>query len=113
MCWGVQGLSTVMCFTRYTKPYLRSVRMVASSVAIVSFCLWAFQRAAHIDIGHADTDNVLFELSILPFVLGILSVELAFESGEGGAPEELVLRNRAIQVLGMACLALIAFGIYT
>ena len=62
---------------------------------------------------HATTDNVLFELSILPFVLGILSVELAFESGEGGAPEELVLRNRAIQVLGMACLALIAFGIYT
>ena len=98
---------------RYSTSYLRSVRMIASAVAIISYCLWAFARAAHIDPGRADSDNILFELSILPFVLGILSVELAIESGEGGAPEELVLHSRVIQVLGAACLALVAFGIYT
>jgi decaprenyl-phosphate phosphoribosyltransferase len=98
---------------RYSKSYLRSVRMIAASVAIISFCLWAFARAAHIDPGRADADNVLFELSILPFVLGILSVELAIETGDGGAPEELILHNHVIQVLGVACLALVTVGIYT
>ena len=98
---------------RYTKPYLRSIRLIASSVAIMSFSLWAFERAAHIAVGHADADDVLFQLAILPFVLGVLSVELAFESGEGGAPEELVLHNRVIQVLALSCLARVAFGIYT
>ena len=97
---------------RYSKAYLRSVRVIAATVAIIGFCLWAFARAAHIDPGRADSDNVVFELSILPFVLGILNVELAIDSGEGGAPEELVIHNRVIQVLGAACLALVAFGIY-
>lgn len=110
---GRAGGSHRQVLDHYSKSYLRSVRMIAASVAIVSFCLWAFARAAHIDPGRADADNVLFELSILPFVLGILSVELAIDTGDGGAPEELVLHNRAIQVLGVACLALVAVGIYT
>ncbi|HUZ81562.1 MAG TPA: decaprenyl-phosphate phosphoribosyltransferase, partial [Gaiellaceae bacterium] len=71
---------------QYSTSFLRSVRLIAAAVAIVSFCLWAFARAAHIDPSRADSDNVLFQLSIVPFVLGILSVELAIESGEGGAP---------------------------
>jgi decaprenyl-phosphate phosphoribosyltransferase len=98
---------------KYSTSFLRSVRLIAAAVAIVSFCLWAFARAAQIDPGRADSDNVLFELSILPFVLGILSVELAIDSGEGGAPEELVLHSHVIQVLGAVCLALVAIGIYT
>jgi len=98
---------------KYSASFLRSVRLIAAAVAIVSFCLWAFARAAHIDSGRADSDNVLFELSILPFVLGILSVELAIDSGEGGAPEELVLHSHVIQVLGAVCLALVAIAIYT
>jgi decaprenyl-phosphate phosphoribosyltransferase len=98
---------------QYSQPYLRFVRMIAGSVTIVSFCLWAFQRAAHVDGGHGGNDDILFELSILPFVLGILSVELAIESGDGGVPEELVLKNRTIQVLGLSCLVFVALGIYT
>ena len=110
---GRAGASHRQVLDHYSTSYLRSVRMIAASVAIISFCLWAFARAAHIDPGRADADNVLFELSIVPFVLGILSVELAIETGDGGAPEELVLHNRVIQALGVACLALVAVGIYT
>ena len=97
---------------KYSASFLRSVRLIAAAVAIVSFCLWAFARATHIDSFRADSDNVLFELSILPFVLGILSVELAIDSGEGGAPEELVLHSHEIQALGAVCLALVAVAIY-
>lgn len=97
----------------YPRAYLRTVRAIAAAVAIMSYALWAFERAAHIDAGPSDVDNVLFELSILPFVLGVLTFELAAETGAGGAPEELLLHNRALQLLGLSCLALVAVGIYT
>jgi decaprenyl-phosphate phosphoribosyltransferase len=97
----------------YTADFLRFTRMIAASLAIISFCLWAFARSSLIDGGHAGADNIFFQLAILPFVLGILSVELAVESGAGGAPEELVLRNRAVQVMGVLCVACVAIGVYT
>jgi decaprenyl-phosphate phosphoribosyltransferase len=87
--------------------------MIAAAVTIISYCLWAFERATHFDAGRSHADSIFFELSILPFVLGVLSVELAIATGDAGAPEELVLRNRVIQVLGIGWLSLIAIGIYT
>lgn len=97
----------------YSTTYLRTVRMVAASVTIISFCLWAFERAAHIDARHFNNHNIYFELAIIPFVLGVLSVEHAIDSGEGGAPEDLVIHNHTIQSLGLICIALLALGIYT
>jgi decaprenyl-phosphate phosphoribosyltransferase len=97
----------------YTDGFLRFTRMIAASLAIISFCLWAFQRSALVDGGHGGADNVFFRLAILPFVLGILSVELAVESGSGGAPEEFVLKNRTIQVLAILCITCVTIGVYT
>lgn len=97
----------------YSVSYLRTVRMIASSVSIVSFCLWGFQRASVLDVRHSDGSGIFFVLAIIPYVLGVLSVERSIDNGEGGAPENLVLHNRTIQALGFCCLALVAFGIYT
>ena len=41
-----------------------------------------------------------FELSIIPFVLGVLRYALLLEQGEGGAPEELVLSDRVLLGIG-------------
>ena len=41
-----------------------------------------------------------FELSIVPFVLGILRYALLLEQGGGGAPEDLVLSDRVLLGLG-------------
>jgi decaprenyl-phosphate phosphoribosyltransferase len=109
---GQTGVLHRKVLANYSAAYLRTVRIIASSVAIVSFCLWAFERAGHLNGGDGDRDQIFFELAIVPFVLGILSVELAIENGEGGAPEELVLRNHLIQVLGLCCVTLIGVGIY-
>ncbi|MCU1495678.1 MAG: UbiA prenyltransferase [Acidimicrobiaceae bacterium] len=110
---GAAGASHRRVLDEYSKPYLRSVRMIGAAVAIVSYGLWAFQRAAHIDLGPPDAGALLLQISIVPFVLGVLTVELAIESGKGGAPEELVFRNHTLQVLGLSCVALVAAGIYT
>jgi decaprenyl-phosphate phosphoribosyltransferase len=55
---------------------------------------------------------IWFELSIVPFVIAILHVELRFARGLGGAPEELALRDRMLQLLGLVWVVLVAVGIY-
>ena len=90
----------------YSADYLRYVRSVSSGVAIAAYCLWAFEKA------DAAAAPVWFQLSIVPFVLAILRYALLLDAGAGGAPEEIVLRDRALQVLGALWVAAFAVGVY-
>jgi decaprenyl-phosphate phosphoribosyltransferase len=92
----------------YPITFLRSVRLLAMSVTVTSYFLWALERSRQIGNGHP----IWFELSILPFVLAILHLELLFERGLGSAPEELALHDRMLQLLGIAWVALFAVGVY-
>ncbi len=93
----------------YPPPFLRSVRLLAAAVTVTAYCLWAFQRAAVLSRGH---HPIWFELSITPFVLAVLHLELRFESGHGAAPEDLALKDRSLQVLALLGLALFTLGVY-
>ncbi len=53
-----------------------------------------------------------YELSIVPFVLGILRYALILEAGSTAGPEEIVLRERSLQLMGLACCVLVGLGIY-
>ena len=80
-----------------TRPsFLGYVRAVASGVAIMAYCLWAFEKAAPGRRRAAGS-----ELSIVPFVLAVLRYALLVEQGGGGAPEEVVLADRVLQALGV------------
>jgi decaprenyl-phosphate phosphoribosyltransferase len=79
----------------YSHSFLNYVRAVSSSVAILAYCLWAFEKSAPVG------QPIWFQLSIVPFVLGILRYALLLEQGKGGAPEELVLSDRVLQVIGL------------
>jgi decaprenyl-phosphate phosphoribosyltransferase len=109
---GNSGAAHRRVLDDYPVAFLRSVRIIGASVAVMSYALWAFDRAAHGDFGVSDADDLLLRLSVVPFVLGVLMVELAIEGGKGGAPEELVLRHRPVQVLGLTCIAFVVAGIY-
>lgn len=89
----------------YTGPFLRHVSLTATSVTIVAYCLWAFDA-----IG--STDNAWLTLSILPFVLGMLRYGLLVEHGHGEAPEEVVLEDRSLQVIGALWAVLFTAGVY-
>jgi decaprenyl-phosphate phosphoribosyltransferase len=97
----------------YPPSFLRLVRGLSASVAVTTYCLWAFDRYTHLDVRVRGGHLVWFELSIIPFVLAILAVELAFEQGKGGAPEEFAFKNHTLQILGVAWIALLAIGIYS
>ena len=96
----------------YPPAVLRSARILAVSVAVTAYCLWVFERASHIVPPRRSDNLVFFELSVIPFVLALLVTELALESGRGGAPEDLALKDRTLQVLGVAWIALIVLGVY-
>jgi decaprenyl-phosphate phosphoribosyltransferase len=90
----------------YSVEYLGYVRSVSSGVALVAYCLWAFDQQIH------RQGIVLFEISIVPFVLAFLRYALLVERGEGGAPEDVVLADRPLQVLAALWAAVLAIGLY-
>jgi len=89
----------------YSLGFLAYVRGVATSVAIVAYALWAF------DVSSRTGNEVLFQLSIVPLVLGLLRYALLLDEGKGGAPEEVVLADRVLQVVGLAWLVLFGLGV--
>jgi decaprenyl-phosphate phosphoribosyltransferase len=92
--------------TAYTRGYLSYVRAVASGVTITAYCLWAFESAT------TSGSQTWFEISIVPFVLAILRYAHVVEQGRGGAPEDVVLSDRVLQVLGLLWAASFAIGVY-
>jgi len=90
----------------YSLNFLSYVRSVSCGVAITAYCLWAFEKAK---VAH---DPVLFQLSIVPFVMALLRYALLLDAGRGGAPEDIVLSDRTLQVLGLVWVGLFAAGVY-
>jgi decaprenyl-phosphate phosphoribosyltransferase len=108
---GENGAAHRPALSAYPAAFLRSVRLIAASVTLMAYCLWAFDRARQLGGVH-HPHPIWFELSIVPVVLAVLYLELLFESGQGDAPEELALRDRLLQVLGLTWIVLFAVGVY-
>lgn len=88
----------------YTPAYLRFVWGTAAAVTITGYCLWAFE------VGLGETSFPFAEWSVLPFVLAILRYAVDVDAGEAEAPEEVVLQDRVLQVLGLVWLVLFGLG---
>jgi decaprenyl-phosphate phosphoribosyltransferase len=85
--------------------YLRSV---SSSAVLVAYCLWAFEKA-----DESISDVPWYQLSIVPFAVGILRYALVLDEGRGSAPEEVVLADRILQCIGLVWVVVFALGVYT
>jgi decaprenyl-phosphate phosphoribosyltransferase len=88
----------------YTVAYLRFVIALASAVMIIGYCLWAFTAGMG--------SSGLAELSVLPLALVVLRYGLLLETGQGGAPEEVFLRDRPLQALGLLWALIYGAGVY-
>ncbi len=86
---------------RYTETYLRFVWSLSAAVMITAYGLWAFEIA-----------GTLSTVSIVPFVLAVLRYAVDIDSGAAGAPEDVALRDRVLQVLALTWLACFALGVY-
>jgi decaprenyl-phosphate phosphoribosyltransferase len=100
---GIDAALHRRALAQYSVAYLGYVRAVASTIAILAYCLWAFEASSR------SGNPVWFQLAIIPFVLGVLRYALLLDRGEGGAPEEVLLRDRVLLLIGLAWV--ICFGI--
>lgn len=91
----------------YSPEYLRSLRTMASAVTILAYCLWAFQRA-----GALPASEYWLEATIVPFTLALVRYSLLIDRGHGEAPEDVVLGDRRLQILGFVWATLFAVGVY-
>jgi decaprenyl-phosphate phosphoribosyltransferase len=89
----------------YSTAFLGYVRAVASGVMITAYCLWAFENAAHTG------DETWFRLSIVPFVIAVMRYAFVVDRGGGGAPEEVVLSDRVLQVIGLIWIVTFMLGV--
>ncbi|MGK5113036.1 MULTISPECIES: decaprenyl-phosphate phosphoribosyltransferase [unclassified Geodermatophilus] len=90
---GEQG-ETRRALREYSASYLRFVWSLSAGVACTTYSFWAFEMRA--DDGIAWTT-----ISIAPFVLALLRYAVDVDRGDAGAPEDIVLRDKVLLVLGL------------
>lgn len=91
---------------KYSASYLRFVWATSVAVVIATYGQWAFQL-------HEQTRSVWSEISIVPFVIALLRYAVDVDSGKAGEPEEIVLHDRVLQVLGVAWVVTLALAFYS
>lgn len=91
----------------YTPTFLRTVLSVSIGSTLVAYCLWAFEK---MELSGATWP--FYELSIVPMLTALLRYLLVLEQGHGSAPEEIFVRDRTLQVLGVLWTVVFALGVY-
>lgn len=77
----------------YSQSYLRMVVAVSAGVTVSAYSLWAFEVGGRHSGFHWAT------VSIAPFVVALLLYALDVDAGRAEEPEQIVLRDRTLQVL--------------
>ncbi|WP_329167590.1 decaprenyl-phosphate phosphoribosyltransferase [Streptomyces sp. NBC_01267] len=90
------GAATRALLSEYTTGYLRFVWQLAAGVAVLAYCLWAMESGGPPDSGLLPWR----QLSMVPFILFILRYAVFADRGTAGAPEDVILRDRALTVIG-------------
>jgi decaprenyl-phosphate phosphoribosyltransferase len=104
---GDQAASTRASLKSYTVPYLRQVLVVSCTATVVTYCMWAFENSTN--SGEAFPFH---SLSIIPMVLALLRYLMVLENGGGGAPEEVFIRDRSLQLYGLVWVLVYGLAVY-
>ncbi|WP_200938675.1 decaprenyl-phosphate phosphoribosyltransferase [Modestobacter sp. Leaf380] len=90
----------------YSASYLRFVWSLSAGVTVTAYSLWAFEMAA------TQTGPPWATISIAPFVLAVLRYAVDVDKGTAGAPEEIVLGDRVLLLLGLLWATLVGLGVF-
>ncbi|MET9625569.1 decaprenyl-phosphate phosphoribosyltransferase [Streptomyces sp. NPDC006464] len=101
------GGATRALLTQYTTGYLRFVWQLAAGVAVLGYCLWALESG-----GVADGALLPWrQLSMVAFILAVLRYAVFADRGAAGAPEDVVLRDRPLAVIGLVWAAMYGMAV--
>lgn len=88
----------------YTSSYLRFVWTMAVAVTITTYALWV------VEVGQPGSSLPWALLSIIPFVLAILRYGVDLDAGRTQAPEDAVLGDPVLLILGLIWVAVFGAG---
>ena len=103
--------ATRKVLSEYTAEFLASALTLSATAVVTGYCLWAFDTSAT-GLSSIHHNIVPIRLSVIPVVIATLFIMRSAEAGDGAAPEELMLRNRTIQVLAVLWAVLLMLGVY-
>jgi decaprenyl-phosphate phosphoribosyltransferase len=99
--------ATRALLTEYTTGYLRFVWQLAAGVAVLGYCLWALEEG-----GVPHTGLLPWrQLSMVAFILAVLRYAVFADRGTAGEPEDVVLRDRALVLIGLVWGAMYALAV--
>src|SRR5882757_38822 len=87
----------------YTSTYLRFVWTMSATAVVVFYGLWAFERDGH--------SGSWFAVSMIPITIAVLRYAVDVDGGMAGEPEDIVLRDRVLQLLGIAWIVIVSAAI--
>ncbi len=93
---------------RYTPSYLRFVWAVSCSAVIMSYSLWAFETHERTPLWGVNWTA----LSIAPLTLALLRYAMRIDTGDAGEPEDVVMGDRVLQVLGVLVIIPVAIAVF-
>src|SRR5205823_3183728 len=89
----------------YTEARLRLIVVGSAACALFAYGVWAFELPS--------VDGIPWRpLTIIPFALCVARYGALLWAGDGEAPEDLVLRDRILQLAGALWLVLFALGVH-
>ena len=92
----------------YTDTYLRFVWTIAGGGVVIFYCLWAFELSN--SVGGAAA--IWYQISMVPFIIAILRFAATIDRGDGGAPDEIALSDRVLQILAVVWVLTIVVAVY-
>ena len=92
----------------YTATYLRFVWTLSATAVVMSYALWGFQLSNATEGPAA----IWYQISMVPFVIAILRYAAEVDGGHGGAPDEIALEDRVLQLLALAWILCIVMAVY-
>ncbi len=87
----------------YTSTYLRFVWTLSATAVVLCYGLFAFERDG--------STGSWWAVSIVPFTMGILRYAIDVDGGMAGEPEEIVLGDRVLQLLGLVLIGTVVAAI--
>lgn len=88
----------------YTSSYLRFVWTLSATAMVVCYSLWAFERDG--------ADAGWFAVTIIPITVAILRYAVDVDGGMAGEPEEIVLKDRVVQLLGLVWIGTLGAAVF-
>jgi decaprenyl-phosphate phosphoribosyltransferase len=103
---GKAGVTRTL-LTEYTTGYLRFVWQLAAGAAVLGYCLWAMEEGG---VPHAGA-LPWRQLSMVAFILAVLRYAVFADRGAAGEPEDVVLGDRALALIGVVWLAMYGLAV--